>query len=121
MSEEIEKENTAAHRPGNLPGRNRAVYLAGLKTREIAKKVGQPGLNVGRNLRELKNRWARAAARQRAAPVPDPMRRHLPRSHASLVPLPAAKAHHHRANQRGRPNRLKPPSAAWKGRATRRS
>ena len=43
------------------------LYIEGRKTREIAKKLGQPGLNVGRNLRELKNRWARAAARQKQA------------------------------------------------------
>ncbi len=67
MSEEIEKEKPPPIDRETYLAEIERLYLAGLKTREIAKKVGQPGLNVGRNLRELKNRWARAAARQRAA------------------------------------------------------
>ena len=67
MSEENEKEKP--------PPIDRETYLAeierpvprGPEDPADRRQVGQPGLNVGRNLRELKNRWAHAAARQRAA------------------------------------------------------
>jgi hypothetical protein len=67
MSEEIEKEKPPPIDRETYLAEIERLYLAGLKTRQIARKMGRPGLNVGRNLREIKNRWARAAARQRAA------------------------------------------------------
>ena len=43
------------------------LYLQGLTTREMAEKLGSDALVVSRNLRELKKRWSRAAARQEHA------------------------------------------------------
>jgi hypothetical protein len=43
------------------------LWLLGLPNQEIADELGEDRRVIGRNLRELKKRWARAAARQRAA------------------------------------------------------
>ena len=61
----LEKEIPADDRSAYLAEIER-LYIAGLPTREIAMKLGRDGNHVGRNLRELKKRWARAAARQKA-------------------------------------------------------
>ncbi len=66
MNEETEKEKPLQIDREAYWAENGRLYLEGPKSREIAMKLGQPGLNVGRNLREIKKRWARAATRQDA-------------------------------------------------------
>jgi hypothetical protein len=67
MSEEIEKEFPPVFDKNTYLAEIERLFLEGLSSRQIAVKLGESsGLTVGRNLREIKKRWARAAARQQA-------------------------------------------------------
>src|SRR5271169_584542 len=67
MNEEIEKEIPPPIDKNTFLAEIERLYLLGHPNAEVAEKLGSKPLIVARNLRELKKRWARAAARQRAA------------------------------------------------------
>jgi hypothetical protein len=65
MSDEFEKEKPAAFDKDTFLAEIERLHIAGYATRRIAEMLGTDGYHVGRNLREIRNRWARAAARQK--------------------------------------------------------
>ena len=65
MSETETKEKSAADKVRLLTDIER-LWSKGLSNQEIANRLGSDRRVIGRNLRELKKRWACAAARQRA-------------------------------------------------------
>ena len=71
MNEELEKEKSAAA-ANNTADKNtflaeiERLHIQGHPTRKIAEMLGTDGYHVGRNLREIRKRWARAAACQQA-------------------------------------------------------
>ena len=67
MNEEIEKEIPPPIDKTHSSAEIERLYILGHSNAEIAERLGPKPLIVARNLRELKKRWARAAARQRAA------------------------------------------------------
>ncbi len=67
MNEETSKEESPGRDKDTFLAEIERLYLEGYPTREIAQLLGEDGNTVGRNLREIKRRWARAAVRQRAA------------------------------------------------------
>ncbi len=67
MSDEIQKENRPCLDRSTFLAEIERLYVEGYPTRQIAQLLHEDGNKVGRNLREIKRRWARAAGRQRAA------------------------------------------------------
>jgi len=67
MNEDSDKEISPCRDKSTFLAEIERLYLEGYPTREIARLLGEDGNTVGRNLREIKRRWARAAGRQRAA------------------------------------------------------
>ncbi len=67
MSDQIPKEKTAAADKCAFLAEIERLFFEGLSAQEIAETLGHKSAYcVGRNLRELKKRWARAAARQKS-------------------------------------------------------
>ena len=62
MSNELEKEKSAVADKTALVAEIERLHIAGHPTRKIAEMLGTDGYHVGRNLREIRKRWARAAA-----------------------------------------------------------
>ena len=67
MNDELQKENPPALDRNTFLAEIERLYIEGYKTRQIAQLLRVDGNKVGRNLREIKRRWDRAAGRQRAA------------------------------------------------------
>ena len=67
MHDEIQKENPPSLDRNTFLAEIERLYAEGYPTREIAQLLHEDGNKVGRNLREIKRRWARAAERQRTA------------------------------------------------------
>jgi len=65
MNKEIDKEKTPSLDRMTFLAEIERLYLEGYPTREIAQLLGEDGNKVGRNLREIRRRWACAARRQR--------------------------------------------------------
>ncbi len=67
MNEDTDKEKSPCLDKNTFLAEIERLYIEGYPTRDIAQLLGVDGNKVGRNLREIKRRWARAAGRQRAA------------------------------------------------------
>jgi hypothetical protein len=65
MSEEVEKEKSPAFDKNGFLAEIERLHIDGYATRKIAEMLGTDWYHVGRNLREIRKRWARAAARQK--------------------------------------------------------
>jgi hypothetical protein len=66
MNQDINQEKPPALDRMTFLAEIERLYLEGHRTREISQLLGEDGNKVGRNLREIKRRWACAARRQRA-------------------------------------------------------
>ncbi len=66
MNEDTDKEKSPCLDKNTFLAEIERLYIEGYPTRDIAQLLGVDGNKVGRNLREIKRRWARAAGRQRA-------------------------------------------------------
>jgi hypothetical protein len=67
MNEQLEKEKSAATTNSTADKNTflaeiERLYIARHPTRKIAESLGTDGYRVVRNLREIRKRWARAAA-----------------------------------------------------------
>ena len=67
MNEEIKQEKPPCLDRNTFLAEIERLYVEGHKTRDIARLLGENGNKVGRNLREIKRRWTRAAHRQQSA------------------------------------------------------
>jgi hypothetical protein len=66
VNDEIEKEIPPPFDKNTYLAEIERLYILGYSNAEMSEKLGPKPLCIARNLRELKKRWARAAARQRA-------------------------------------------------------
>ena len=61
MNEDINQEKSPCLDRNTFLSEIQRLYIEGRRTREIARLLGEDGNKVGRNLREIKRRWMRAA------------------------------------------------------------
>jgi hypothetical protein len=94
VNEESDKENPPTADKNAYLAKIESLFLEGYSTDQISDLLGPKPLNIARNLREIKKRWARAALRQQCVLSQTPTAHPLTTHAAALrIGLPLVSVH----------------------------